>query len=92
MGDVMRADTGLVAIRVEADSALPATRGAANKALRNMVMDQSSYSSDAGLKELSGWSKGLKLLILWVGSIRVVDEVMRRGEEKLWNDLISTSA
>ncbi len=48
MGAVIRADTGLVAIRVEADSALPATRGAAKKALRSMVTDQRSYSSYTG--------------------------------------------
>ncbi len=47
MGDMMRGDTGLVAIRVEADSA-PATRGAAKKAVRNIVIDQTSYNSFAG--------------------------------------------
>ncbi len=48
MGDMMRGDTGLVAIRVEADSALPATRGAAKKAVRNIVIDKTSYNSFAG--------------------------------------------
>ena len=36
-GDVIWEAVGLVADRVEADSALPATRGAVTKALRNIL-------------------------------------------------------
>jgi len=54
---VIWAETGLVAIRVDADSALRAMRGAVN-ALRNIVMGQKPYRSYADSRSRAEGRKG----------------------------------
>jgi len=69
MGDAMWAEAGLVAIRVDADSALeaiPAMRGTA-KALRNMVI---AISAGSRVVRMQGVA-----IELMVETVQVVDEV-----------------